>query len=588
MKKLLSLMLVLAMLLGTVPALAEDWICASCGSTVSGNFCNNCGAARPVDENAPWTCPTCGAEATGKFCSSCGTAKPGSVTGTVSQEVLTAIADATSHTPVTVEPSPDKYTWHIRDYVGMNLASVGYTSLGGERRETYGAGNVKLTLVTVDGTYADIEDDDLLRQYVVIGQSPAANTVLTYTFEKDSSGKEYSNLIDSKSYEEIDLLIARTDGVVYNDLISFDLAEISPSPDKYTCYIRNYVGKNLCAIGYTSMGGERRDSYSDTNIKLVLSTTDGTYVDVEDDAQMACYVVTRQDVAPNSEMKLVYTKDSKGKEYSNLVDSKSYDQVVLTLKKIEPLPTTKSSTSTEAEDTTADEEPSEPAAPAADAGSTHTSGNFTYIVLEDGTAQITAYNGNKSSVSISSDLDDHEVSSIGPSAFEGHKEITTVIMWADPEEFCDACFKDCTGITSISISSDTTRIGKSAFEGCTALETVILWGDPEIEERAFYGCTALGSISIGSDTKSIGGSAFEGCTSLKSVILWGGTDIGARAFYGCTALDSISIDSDTKSIGDYAFYGCTSLSSAILWGSDTKIGAGAFDNCPKLNGVTQW
>ncbi len=53
---------------------SETWTCESCGTENSGNFCSNCGAAKP--QAGPWTCPECGQENEGNFCSNCGTAKP--------------------------------------------------------------------------------------------------------------------------------------------------------------------------------------------------------------------------------------------------------------------------------------------------------------------------------------------------------------------------------------------------------------------------------------------------------------------------------------------------------------------------------
>ncbi len=34
---------------------------------------------------------------------------------------------------ITIKDSPDKYTWYIKNYVGKNCASIGYTSMGGDR-----------------------------------------------------------------------------------------------------------------------------------------------------------------------------------------------------------------------------------------------------------------------------------------------------------------------------------------------------------------------------------------------------------------------------------------------------------------------
>ncbi|MBQ0059165.1 MAG: SPFH domain-containing protein [Lachnospiraceae bacterium] len=57
---------------------ADAWTC-SCGATVSGNFCPECGAKKPAPVAADgWTC-SCGAVNKGKFCSNCGAKKPAGV-----------------------------------------------------------------------------------------------------------------------------------------------------------------------------------------------------------------------------------------------------------------------------------------------------------------------------------------------------------------------------------------------------------------------------------------------------------------------------------------------------------------------------
>ena len=54
---------------------AEGWKC-SCGATVTGKFCPECGAKKPEPVQAgAWKCK-CGATATGKFCPECGSPKP--------------------------------------------------------------------------------------------------------------------------------------------------------------------------------------------------------------------------------------------------------------------------------------------------------------------------------------------------------------------------------------------------------------------------------------------------------------------------------------------------------------------------------
>lgn len=230
---------------------------------------------------------------------------------------------------VTIKNSPDKYTWYIKNYVGKNCASFGYTSMGGDRMDHYGAGYIELVLITPDGTYIDIETDDDLKQYVVTAQSYAPNTELKYVFDTDEYGNEYDNLVQSQSIEEIVLCVKK---VGSSEEASLGLTEITPSPDKYTWYIRDYTGRNLASCGYLSMGGNRMDHYGAGYIKFVIVPEDGSFIDPEDTELLKNYVITGQSVLPNTELKYVFDTDSEGNEYDNLVQSQNIEEIELMVK----------------------------------------------------------------------------------------------------------------------------------------------------------------------------------------------------------------------------------------------------------------
>ena len=212
------------------------------------------------------------------------------------------------------------------------------------------------------------------------------------------------------------------------------------------------------------------------------------------------------------------------------------------------------------------------------------SGDFKYVVLSDGTIEITKYTGNDDEVTISSTYDGYDVSRIGASAFEGCTTVEEIIMWPDVIVIGEAAFKGCTELEEFSIPSSVTVINDSVFENCTSLESIIIWGDvTSIGEAAFKNCSSLEDVSIPSSCVLIGKSAFEGCTDMNDVIFWGGEVIGERAFKGCTSLEDISIPSEVTTIGESAFEGCLSLESVIIWGDDVTFGVNAFANCPKLD-----
>lgn len=244
---------------------------------------------------------------------------------------IAANAPDAPHVSVVVKPSPDKYTWYVQDYIGRNAAGFGYTSLGGDRLEEYGRGYMEFCFITEDGSYLDFSDKEILSRYVVVDQSPAPNTELKLRFQTDSDGEEYAYLVDHQSIEVIDLRVRR----IGDDAVGgIELTEIKPSPDKYTWYMKDYVGKNVYSFGYTSLGGDRMDEYGHGHVKFIFVADDGAYLDPEDEEILKQYVVTGQDVAPNTEIKMTFRKDSNGEEYSNLVDTQTYESITLYVKKI--------------------------------------------------------------------------------------------------------------------------------------------------------------------------------------------------------------------------------------------------------------
>lgn len=245
---------------------------------------------------------------------------------------VTAGVEQPSEPAVTIKNSPDKYTWYVKSYVGKNCASIGYTSLGGDRMDKYGNGYIELAFVTPDGAYIDIETDDDLKRYVVTGQSLAPNTELKYVFDTDSDGNEYDYLVSWQNYEEIVLCVKK---VGTHEETTLGLTAIDPSPDKYTWYIRDYVGRNLASCGYLSLGGDFRDKYGGGSIKFVIVPSDGTFIDPEDTEILKSYVVTGQSIAPNTEMTYTFSTDSEGNEYDHLVKSQNITEIELTVKPIE-------------------------------------------------------------------------------------------------------------------------------------------------------------------------------------------------------------------------------------------------------------
>lgn len=256
----------------------------------------------------------------------------------------TSAEETVSSTTVTINTSPDKYTRYIKNYVGKNCASIGYTAINGKRMDSYGEGLVELVFVSSDGSYIDVESEDMLKEYSVVKQNIAPDTVLKLVFDKDSEGNEYDNLVASQSYEEIVLCVKKNSSKEQNTL---DLTEIKPAPDKYTRYIADYTGRNLASCGYISLSGDLMHRYGEGIVKLIIVADDGSYIDEDNKEELKNCIVTRQSIAPNTELKLTFEKDSDGVEYDNLIETQNIEEIELYVKRLAP----SADTETEEEET---------------------------------------------------------------------------------------------------------------------------------------------------------------------------------------------------------------------------------------------
>ena len=87
------------------PAPADSWQC-SCGATVTGKFCPECGSKKPEPKPAAgsWTC-SCGQINTGKFCVACGNSRPGAGASPVGQSAAATVAAAATTAATAATPA---------------------------------------------------------------------------------------------------------------------------------------------------------------------------------------------------------------------------------------------------------------------------------------------------------------------------------------------------------------------------------------------------------------------------------------------------------------------------------------------------
>lgn len=188
---------------------------------------------------------------------------------------------------------------------------------------------MKLVPVCVDGSYVDVSSEEALKGYVVIGQNLEPNTEIRLAFELDENGEEYDNLVSSSSIDAIVLLVKKTGGT---DEASFEipLTEIDTCPGPEVRHVQDYVGRNLAAAGYVSLGGDLRDAYGKGNVEFVPVADDGSFIDTGDIVALKQYRVVSQNVVPNAEISFSFDPD-----YGNLVESQSLQEIELRVTRID-------------------------------------------------------------------------------------------------------------------------------------------------------------------------------------------------------------------------------------------------------------
>ena len=151
-----------------------------------------------------------------------------------------------------------------------------------------------------------------------------------------------------------------------------------------------------------------------------------------------------------------------------------------------------------------------------------------------------------------------------------------------------SCFKDCSGLTSITIPSSVTSLDDYCFYRCGVLTSITIPSSvTSLGNSCFSYCSGLTSITIPSSVTSLGNYCFSGCSGLTSINIPSSvTSLGDGCFSGCSGLTSITIPSSVISLGDGCFSGCSGLTSITIPSSVTSLGAWCFEGCSGLTSIT--
>ena len=231
----------------------------------------------------------------------------------------------------------------------------------------------------------------------------------------------------------------------------------------------------------------------------------------------------------------------------------------------------------------------------------------------------------------------NSVSVLSDYIFQNNANILTVVFGTDLYKINDNAFQKCTSLQEIKIPNEVSAIPQYCFDGCTSMSKIALPKNlTEISSYAFQNCSTLRTITIPDEVTNlvIKGYAFKGCSSLTNETvsklaqlvqgsvytyafcgLTGITEVttsytndyyfsdctnlkkvtilnslsdgsfGQYVFYKCTNLIEVVLPNTAKIINRYMFSGNSKLSIINIPKSVTQIGAGAFENCTRLNNL---
>ena len=101
---------------------------------------------------------------------------------------------------------------------------------------------------------------------------------------------------------------------------------------------------------------------------------------------------------------------------------------------------------------------------------------FSYRELDNGTVEITKYNGSNPIVAVPEQLGQKKVSGIGNRAFYQKEEVTEVSIPDGVTRILPSAFQECKNLTKISIPESVTTIAEDAFQNCTNLQNIYYSG----------------------------------------------------------------------------------------------------------------
>lgn len=165
--------------------------------------------------------------------------------------------------------------------------------------------------------------------------------------------------------------------------------------------------------------------------------------------------------------------------------------------------------------------------------------------------------------------------SIDDGAFEGMKDVQTIIWSTNPTYLGTRAFKDCKSLEKLTVAyTGVAAISDEAFYGCEAINNITLPAKTtKIGEKAFYGCKSLTEFTANKALKIVGKQALDNTGWYENAAE--GNVMIAGVFYGykgAVADGEVVVAEGTVATADMALAGRKDVTKLTLPSSVTYIG----------------
>lgn len=162
---------------------------------------------------------------------------------------------------------------------------------------------------------------------------------------------------------------------------------------------------------------------------------------------------------------------------------------------------------------------------------------FQFQYVDNDSYCISSYEGDEAEVKVPAEYNRKPISILGDQLFQGHAEITSVILPPSLTDIGTLCFDGCSQLSTVVLPDSIENLWQYAFARSGIREIHIPDRMRSIAPYTFMECDELQCVTGGAGLKNIRVRAFQNCRKLESVEIVPGVTVSEGAFEGCPRME---------------------------------------------------